>query len=93
MDRSALKRLENLNQLCLTEQEQDNVLKFFEDNYKKLELLEKIDTENVERMVHVMPIETVVREDQVKKQFSREDLQKGAPDVDEGYWCVPKVME
>lgn len=93
MDTTALKKLENLNQLCLTEQERKDVIDFFEDNFKKLELLNAVDTENVERMVHVMPIETVVREDIVVKNFSREDLQKGAPDVDEGYWCVPKVME
>ena len=44
-------------------------------------------------MVHVMPITTVVREDVVKQIVSREDLQKGAPETDEGYWCVPKVVE
>ncbi len=93
MDKTALKRLEALNQLCLTEKEEEEVLAFFESNYKKLELLDGVDTVGVERMVHVMPIMTVVREDEVKKNFSREDLQKSAPDVDEGYWCVPKVVE
>lgn len=93
MDKVALKRLENLNQLCLTLEEQENVISFFEENYKKLELLNAVDTSNVERMVHVMPIQTVVREDKVVKNFSREELQENAPEVDEGYWCVPKVME
>ena len=93
MDKTALKRLENLNQLCLTEEEQERVLAFFEKNFNKIELLNGVDTSSVERMVHVMPINTVVREDKVIKNFSREDLQKNAPDVDEGDWCVPKVME
>lgn len=93
MDKTALKKLENLNQLCLTDDEREDIIAFFEDSFNKLELLNAVNTENVERMVHVMPLETVVREDEVIKQFSREDLQKGAPDVDEGYWCVPKVME
>ena len=93
MDRECLRRLEMLNQLKLTEDEKDFVISFFEKRDSETESLSEIDTENVERMVHVMPIMTVVREDVAKKLFEREDLQKGAVDTDEGYWCVPKVME
>ena len=44
-------------------------------------------------MVHVMPIMTVVREDVASQPFTREELQTGAPETDEGYWCVPQVLE
>jgi len=40
-----------------------------------------------------MPIYTVVREDKVIKKYSREDLQKGAPETTEGYWQVPRLVE
>lgn len=93
MDRECLRRLEMLNQLKLTENEKDYVISFFEKRDNELNLLNEIDTENVERMVHVMPIMTVVRDDVAVQKFERDDLQKGAVDTDEGYWCVPKVME
>ncbi len=93
MDRETLRRLEMLNQLSLTESQKEDVISFFEKREKDLEALLKIDTENTERMVHVMPIMTVVREDVVAQPFSREALQAGAPETDEGYWCVPKVVE
>jgi aspartyl-tRNA(Asn)/glutamyl-tRNA(Gln) amidotransferase subunit C len=93
MDRDTLRRLEMLNQLSLTEAQKDDVIAFFADREKDLATLENIDTTNVERMVHVMPIMTVVREDIASQPFSREDLQKSAPETDSGYWCVPKVME
>lgn len=93
MDRECLRRLEMLNQLKLTESEKDYVISFFEERDNELNLLNEIDTENVERMVHVMPIMTVVRDDVAVQKFERDDLQKGAVDTDEGYWCVPKVME
>lgn len=93
MDRECLRKLEMLNQLKLTEEEKDYVISFFAKRDSELSSLSEIDTENVERMVHVMPIMTVVREDEIKKQFERDDLQRGAVDTDEGYWCVPKVME
>ena len=93
MDRETLRRLEMLNQLKLTEEQKDDVIAFFAKREDDLRSLDVIDTSNTERMVHVMPIMTVVREDVVSQPFSREDLQAGAPETDEGYWCVPKVVE
>lgn len=93
MDREVLRRLEKLNQLQLTENEKESFLKFFEEKENELSVLNSIDTENTERMVHVMPILTVVREDKVIKKYSREELQKGAPETTEGYWQVPRLVE
>ncbi len=93
MDRETLRRLEMLNQLKLTEGEKETVLAFFDKRASDVATLDAIDTSEVERMVHVMPILTVVREDVVSQPFSREELQRGAPETDEGYWCVPRVVE
>ena len=93
MDRETLRKLEMLNQLSLTEEQKENVISFFGKRDAELSVLNEIDTETTERMVHVFPIETVVREDKVDQKFSREELQKGAVDTDEGYWCVPRVVE
>ena len=93
MDRETLRRMELLNQLRLTEEQKEDVIAFFDKREKEQAALESIDTSDVERMVHVMPIMTVVRDDVASQPFSRDDLQKGAPDTDEGYWCVPRVVE
>ena len=93
MDRETLRRLELLNQLRLTDTQKDEVIAFFAAREADAASLEAIDTADVERMVHVMPILTVVREDVVSQPYSREDLQRGAHETDEGYWCVPRVVE
>ncbi len=93
MDRDVLRRLEKLNQLSLTDTQKEDVLAFFDRQDKEIEQLNTIDTENVERMVHVMPIMTVVREDVEKKLFTRDELQKGAPEATDGYWQVPRLLE
>ena len=93
MDREILRRLELLNQLALTESQKEDVISFFDKREEDLKALENIDTSEVERMVHVMPIMTVIRDDVAVQHFSREELQAGAPETDEGYWCVPKVVE
>ena len=93
MNMDTLLRLEKLNQLSLTEQEKQSVLTFFEKRAADFASLDAIDTENVERMVHVMPILTVVREDVEKKLFTRDQLQQGAPETVDGYWQVPRLVE
>ena len=94
MERDTLRRLELLNQLRLTEQQKDDFLRFFDKRSEDFTVIDNFfDTSDVERMVHVMPIMTVVREDVVVKKFEREALQQGAPETDEGYWCVPRVVE
>lgn len=93
MEKATLKRLQKLNQLSLTEKEESDFLSFFDERVEELSVLEKIDTADVERMVHVMPIMTVVREDKAQKLFEREDLQKGAPETMDGYWQVPRLVE
>ncbi len=93
MDINTLSRLQKLNQLSLTDEQQNDVLSFFAKQEKEIEQLYNIDTENTERMVHVMPIMTVVREDVEKKLFTRDELQKGAPEATDGYWQVPRLLE
>ena len=94
MERDTLRRLELLNQLRLTEQQKDDFIRFFDKRSEDFSVIDHFfDTSDVERMVHVMPIMTVIREDEVIKKFDREALQQGAPETDEGYWCVPRVVE
>ena len=93
MDREVLRRLEKLNQLALTEEEKEDFLAFYSEQETARAVLDTVDTASVERMVHVMPVYTVVREDVVIKNFTREDLQKGAPETTDGYWQVPRLVE
>ncbi len=93
MEKETLLTLEKVNELRLTEEERATVLSFFEKRAADEAALNAIDTESVKRMVHVLPIMTVVREDVVNKQFTREELQKGAPETMDGYWQVPRVVE
>ena len=93
MDREILRRLESLNQLRLTEDEKVKMLNFFEMQEKETEALYEINTDNVERMVHVMPLENILREDVMIKNFTRDELQEDAPEAYDGYWQVPRLVE
>lgn len=93
MDALLMQRLEQLNRVALTEEERESTLVFFEKRFKDMKTCDRVDTENTERMVHVLPLENVLRADEKKKIFSREDLLKGAPEQTDGYWQVPRLLE
>ena len=93
MEKETLRILGMLNQLSLTDAQKDDVIAFCNDRENDSKVLESIDTDAVERMVHVMPLENVIREDVEIKNFERDDLQKGAPEATDGYWQVPRTVE
>lgn len=93
MNKEVLISLEKLNKLQLTEEETEKVLGFFESQQEDMSLLNEIETEQVERMVHVMPLTNVLREDVAIKNFTRDELQEDAPESYDGYWQVPRLVE
>ena len=93
MDIKTLERLQKLNQLNLTEEETAKILSFFETAAKDAEILDTVYTDNVERMVYVMPMTNIIREDIAKKLFTRDQLQEQAPEAMDGYWQVPRLVD
>ena len=93
MDNKTLIRLEKLNQLHLTEEQRAETLAFFAEREDEMAQLDAVDTSEVERMVHVMPLQNVLREDAAIEPYDRERLLAGAPQAEEGYWQVPRTVE
>ena len=93
MNSESLFGLEQLNKVQLTEEEKSLILEFFCQQEKEISTLDAIDTTNVERMVHVMPMENILRKDVMIKNFTRDDLQEDAPESYDGYWQVPRLVE
>lgn len=93
MEIATFKRLQKLNQLRLTENEEQEILAFFDKAEDDAKLLDTVNTDSTERMVHVMPLTNVLRDDVEKKLFTRDELQKSAPEATDGYWQVPRLVE
>ncbi len=58
-----------------------------------MELLNDLDTEGVEPMSHVFPIQNVFREDVVENGDDREAILSNAPAKKEGSFLAPKTVE
>lgn len=55
--------------------------------------LEELDTENVPPTAHAMPITDVLRDDIPTAGLSTQDALSNAPDRNDGFFRVPKVLD
>jgi len=57
------------------------------------EVLNKLNVEDVEPMAHVLPLKNVMRVDEAKPSLLRELALFNAPEQEDGYFKVPKIIE
>lgn len=91
--RSTFSNEEQLNQISLSEKEKADIKSIYDMMSENEKKLNKIDTENVEEMVHVMPMTNVLRDDVRNQKFDRESLLSGAPERSDDSWQVPRVVK
>ncbi|MFT4414611.1 Asp-tRNA(Asn)/Glu-tRNA(Gln) amidotransferase subunit GatC [Fredinandcohnia humi] len=88
-----VKHVANLARLAVTEDE----AKLFQQQLDAIitfaEQLNEVDTENVEPTSHVLKMKNVLREDVATKGLPVEEVIKNAPDVKDGQFRVPSIIE
>lgn len=74
----------------------DEELESFTDQLNEIlaymEQLNELDTENVEPLLHPVEDSNVFREDEMKPSIEREDALRNAPQRDDEFFKVPKVI-
>lgn len=58
-----------------------------------IEAMNEVDTSGVEPLAHAIDAVSACRPDVVTETVARDALQAGAPQVEEGYYLVPRVIE
>ncbi len=87
--------LENLADMSMLNIDESSkvIFKNYIDMMKETtEELRRLDLSNYEETVNIFPIENSFRKDEVKKEFTREELLEGVPSY-EGYVLVPTIIE
>lgn len=88
------KKLANQIMFDLSDQECEELQVEFKTMIKQMELLDKIDTTNVEPMVFPFEMPTsYLREDEVSNVITQEDALVNAPKKANGQIIVPKVVK
>ncbi len=81
-----------LARLEFTEEEKVKLVHQLNDILGYMEKLNKLDTSNVEPLSQVIELSNVMREDEVKPSLPRAEVLKNAPEKNEQFFKVPKVI-
>lgn len=58
-----------------------------------MDKLNELDTSQVEPTAHVLPLQNVMRPDEVHQSLPREQALANAPEQQDGYFKVPRIIE
>lgn len=82
-----------LSRLEIAETDMDKFTQQLNAILEYVEVLNKVDTTNVEPTAHVLQLRNVMREDVVHESLTREQALANAPEQEDGYFKVPKIIE
>ena len=91
-----LKDVEHIAELARLKFSEEELESFTHQLNQILEYVEKLnelDTENVEPLSHPVEGNNAFREDELKPSINREEALKNAPDSDDEFFKVPKVID
>lgn len=91
--RSTFANAQQLNQLSLSDDEESVMQNIFAQMRENENMLSSFDTNEVEPMVHVMPMTNVLRDDVRIQNFTRDSLLDGAPERSDDSWQVPRLVK
>ncbi|MBI1227867.1 MAG: Asp-tRNA(Asn)/Glu-tRNA(Gln) amidotransferase subunit GatC [Bacteroidetes bacterium] len=92
IDRDLILRLENLAKLELSEAERERLGLDLTNILNMVEKLNELDTSSVEPLTYISEAVNQLREDEIKGQVTNETALSNAPEKNEPYFQVPKVL-
>ncbi|MBK8506323.1 MAG: Asp-tRNA(Asn)/Glu-tRNA(Gln) amidotransferase subunit GatC [Saprospiraceae bacterium] len=93
VDNALILKLEKLARLQLSESERSRLSRDLKSVLAMVEKLEEVDTRGVEPLVHIAEQEHTLRDDLVLNQLSEVQALINAPEKEQSFFKVPKVIE
>lgn len=93
MTKDVVKKVAELSRLSFSEEELEKFTEEFSNIVSFIEMINELDTSNVEPSPYPINIINEPREDIVVESGKTEDMLKNAPKRKDGFIVVPKVIE
>ncbi len=93
IDADMVRRVAILARLRVSEDEVQRYVGQLSRIFDYVDLLNEVNTDNVEPLTHALPVTNVLREDVVRPSLSSEQALANAPQADRGFFVVPKVLD
>ncbi len=93
LDEAAVRHVARLARLRITDTEAVLFAAQLSKVLEYVEQLNELDTRDVPPTAHPLPVSNVFREDIVRPTWTPEQTLRHAPDCQDGYFRVPKVLD
>lgn len=88
-----VKEVADLARLEIEEEQLDKFTNQFENILKFISKLDELNTDDVDPTSHMLDMPTPLREDKVEEWLSQDEALKNAPQREDKFFGVPKVIE
>jgi aspartyl-tRNA(Asn)/glutamyl-tRNA(Gln) amidotransferase subunit C len=88
-----VEHIARLARLKLTEEEKQRFQEQLSEILDFAARLQGVDTEGIPPTASVLPPRSVLRPDEVRQGLNRDELLKNAPQVEDGQFRVPPILE
>lgn len=92
LTRQDVEHVAELARLELTEAEIETYTGQLDEILEYAAMLERLDTSAVSPTAHAVPVFNVLRPDEIKPGLSQEEVLANAPEGENGFFRVPKIV-
>ncbi len=93
IDKTQVRKVAKLSRLELTEPEVEEFTGQLSAILDYVEKMNELDTTDIEPLAHCLPISNVLREDCARESLGTEKVLANAPQRDEEFFKVPKILD
>lgn len=93
IDRSAVEHVARLARLRLSDEEKERMSAELTDILAHAEKIQALDLDGIEPTSHSLPLENVMRSDDVRPSLPHADALRNAPAEESGRFRVPRIIE
>ena len=93
LSREEVTHIATLCRLGLSDEEVERLREQLSNILEQFEVLKEVDTEGVEPTGHSVALQSVMREDEPRPSYDKEDILANAPVREDDYFRVKAVLE
>lgn len=93
IDSASIERIAELSKLSLSVEQKDDIINQLTNIISSIDVINSLDLDDIEPLEHIVDLPDIFREDCIKDSLYIEDTLKNAPQKNETFFKVPKVLE